>query len=255
MWAKEIFLGTKDSLNYFQAAKILMRSKDIHKPLILSICWTGFVFLGSLLCFSLILDPLLQIYPRIERLFTIFYYILWLFPLYFICFILNTFCYADIALSAFQQIHGQPKATALSISRRIAYEAHRGLIIGIYVMEVTFISLLPFSEILDLFLLSWLYSFYCFEYRWALEGKTINREISIIEHNSFYYFGFGLPFALITFWFPGLMGNGLWLLIFPVFMVTALISKPPSEKHTVRIPLFKFAHRVSSTLEVFLLKK
>lgn len=154
MWAKEIFSGAKDSLNYFQAGKILLKCKDIHKPLIMSFCFTGFVFLGSLLCYNYILAPFLQIYPKIERLFAVFYYVLWLFPIYFICFILNTFCYADIAVSAFQQIYGQPRSPALSISRRIAYEVHRGLIIGIYVLGVTIISLIPFSEIFTVFLLS-----------------------------------------------------------------------------------------------------
>ena len=86
------------------------------------------------------------------------------------------------------------------------------------------------------------------------EGKTINKEINKLEHNALYYLGFGLPFALITYWFPGLSGNGVWLLLFPIFMITAIISTPP-EVHSLRIPVFRDINKLCDKLEVLVLGK
>lgn len=81
--------------------------------------------------------------------------------------------------------------------------------IGIYIILMTILSYFPYTQVLLVSLLSWLYSFYCFEYRWVLEGKTITKEIKKLEHNAVYYLGFGMPFALITYSCPGLFGTGV----------------------------------------------
>ena len=47
-----------------------------------------------------------------------------------------------------------------------------------------------------------------------------------MESNVPYYTGFGLPFALCTWFFPYLIGNGVWALVFPLFLVTALLAEP-----------------------------
>jgi etoposide-induced 2.4 mRNA len=102
--------------------------------------------------------------------------------------------------------------------------------------------------------MSWLYSFYCFEYRWVFEGKTISKEIKKLEQNAVYYLGFGLPFALITYSFPGLIGNGIWALLFPLFMVTALLSKTPI-KASRKIPVFTIPSYICDKIEIMLSSK
>lgn len=71
----------------------------------------------------------------------------------------------------------------------------------------------------------------------------------MIEHNVAYYSGFGLPFTLMTYFFPLLIGNGVWAMLFPLFMVTALVSKPPEVKMT-RVRIFKVSQFVSNYIEV-----
>jgi etoposide-induced 2.4 mRNA len=250
----ELISGIKDSCNYVKAAQVLLQTRSAHKPLFLSTWLTGFVFLGSILIHLYILDPIFKGFPRFERAFTTLYHLCWLFPLYSLCFILNIFTYSDISLSVFKLCRGRPKSPALSLSRAIACEIHRGLIMALYLVFMTVFALVPYSEAAIIGLMSWVYSFYCFEYRWMFEGKTINKEIKKIEFNAVYYLGFGLPFALITYSFPGLMGNGVWAVLFPIFSVTAILSQPP-EKPTVEIPVFRYVNLLCDKLEVVVLGK
>lgn len=248
----ELTCGVKDSCNYFGAVKALLRCPGVHKPLLLSIWLTGFVFLGSIVLSTYLIDPLLNENPNFNRIFSTLYYLLWLFPIYLTCFILNIFSYSDIALAVYTTNKGRPRSPGLSFSRAIACEIHRGFIMGVYIIAMSVLSLIPYTEIFIISLLSWLYSFYCFEYKWVLEGNTITKEVEKLENNAIYYLGFGLPFALITYWFPGMSGNGIWLLLFPVFMVTAILSKTP-KKPTIVIPVFQQINKLCDTIEVFLL--
>ena len=255
MWVSELAKGIKDSVNYKRAFELLMARQEVHKPIMLSSWLTGGVFLGSLVCYWYLLDPVFQAFPKFHQAFYTLYYVLWVFPVYFVCFVLNSFCYSDIAYSVFTLLHGQTRSPDLSFSRKIAYEVHRGLIMGVYLLGLSVLSLFPYTEPITLFLLSLLYSFYCFEYRWVLEGKTVNKGISVLERNVPYYFGFGLPFTLMTCFFPGFIGNGVWALLFPVFIVTSLDSDPPQASQFPRVPLFKFAHKLCSKIEILLLGK
>ena len=248
----ELVSGVRDSCNYYSASKALIRCQDSHRPLFLSVWLVGIVFLGSFLIYSSLISPLLNSYPNFNQIFMILYHLLWLYPIYLLSFILNIFTYSDISLCIYKTNRGKPRSPALSLSRGIACEIHRGLIMGIYIIAMSLLSLIPYTQVLIVSLLSWLYSFYCFEYRWVHEGKTINKEINKIEHNAIYYLGFGMPFALSTYWFPGLFGNGIWLLLFPVFMVTAILSKPP-EKQSVTLPIFRNINHVCDKIEVLVL--
>jgi len=125
---------------------------------------------------------------------------------------------------------------------------------GVYILLMTLLSFVPYSDPVILCLMSWLYSFYCFEYRWVFEGKTIVREIKTIESNAVYYLGFGMPFALITYSFPGFIGNGIWALVFPVFTVTAILADPPSAP-SQSLPIFRLVHRMCDKLEVLIFNK
>lgn len=48
----------------------------------------------------------------------------------------------------------------------------------------------------------WLTSLYSFEYTWINEGWSVQRRLDYFERHWAYFFGFGVPFTLITFWLP-----------------------------------------------------
>lgn len=252
--ANELVSGIIESCRYDRAIKVLFHVKSSHKPLIICIILTGGVLLGSIVMYTLVMNPILKRFPKFDRIFSMAYYVLWLYPVYATCFIFNTLCYPDIAQAVYRATRGQPKSPALSFTRAIACEIHRAFIIGVYVILTSLIALIPYSDLFIIVLMSWLYSFYCFEYRWVFEGRTISKEIKKLEQNAVYYLGFGLPFALITYSFPGLIGNGIWALLFPLFMVTALLSKTPT-KVSRKIPVFTIPSYICDRIEIMLSSK
>ena len=252
-WASDILAGLVHSLNYKAAFQLLLVSNSVRRPIVHSFTMTGVVFLGSLILYSVIIGPILEGFPFIYKLSTMMYYVLWVFPIYTATFILNSFWYSDIASSAYRQLHGNRRSLAISFSRRIAYEIHRGMMLGLYLIFVFLLSALPFLSILAVPLLSWLYSFYSFEYRWEQEGKSLSQKVSILEHNWAYFFGFGLPFTLMTYFFPGLIGSGMWAFLFPMFITTAILAQPPTTD-MMRLPVLAIPHKLCSKLEVYLLK-
>ena len=94
--------------------------------------------------------------------------------------------------------------------------------------------------------LCWLYSLYCFEYKWA--HWSISKRLKYIEENWPYFVGFGLvvgtPFTLASYYYGLWISYAIWWLLFPLFIITAIGAKPPEDtevKGKVRFALFKFA--------------
>jgi etoposide-induced 2.4 mRNA len=83
----------------------------------------------------------------------------------------------------------------------------------------------------------WLYSLYCFEYKWAttVPYPTFEKRIDYFEKHWTYFFGFGTPFNLACFFFPYLISYGVFAFLFPAFIIMAARAKPcrldPSQLH------------------------
>mmetsp|Transcript_23425 Transcript_23425/g.25996 ORF Transcript_23425/g.25996 Transcript_23425/m.25996 type:complete len:218 (+) Transcript_23425:278-931(+) len=107
----------------------------------------------------------------------------------------------------------------------------KGIMI-IYLAQVMLISYLPFylGDILSLVFLSWLYSYYCFEYKiFALNLNTME-SIQVFESNWAYYLGFGLPFTSLLYMYPGLINSGIFALAFPFLVLVSVEAAPPSNE-------------------------
>ena len=98
-------------------------------------------------------------------------------------------------------------------------------------------------------MLSWIYSFYCWEFKWSLNGKTVTQQRKILETNWAYYCGFGLTFTLSTVYLPGLFSYGIWALLFPVFLLTAIVSDCPELETGFRLPIFYIPNKVTAVIE------
>jgi len=115
-----------------------------------------------------------------------------------------------------------------------------------------------------------LYGFYVFEYRWALEGMPTSVRFEILETRWPYFIGFGLPLSISSVVFardyfsigPALvaaaetsgspvvqaaltavremvagtfsvfLGTGIFAVIFPFYVILAVLAKPPQEIST-----------------------
>ena len=99
--------------------------------------------------------------------------------------------------------------------------------------------------------LSLYYALYAFEYRWALSGAPLMPRLTQFEEQWPYYAGFGFPAALLTLMFPPFFNAGIFALIFPAFLVLAIVARPIDPAHSNSLPplpLFKLAKHVNYTL-------
>jgi etoposide-induced 2.4 mRNA len=102
-------------------------------------------------------------------------------------------------------------------------------------------------------MLSWIYSFYCWEFRWSLNGQTIHKQRKVLETNWAYYCGFGLTFTCLTVYFPGLFSYGIWALLFPVFLLTSITAECPEVgENAFRLPIFYLPSIVTAQIEAYL---
>ena len=123
----------------------------------------------------------------LSHVFTVFYYALWIFPLYVASLVLSTFWVQDIFDEAYriaakeQQVQeAKNKRKPLPVAKRrgtitsrVSEEIVRFLLVLGFLVQTFALSLVPlFGDLLKIMHLSWLYSFYCFEYKICALGFT-----------------------------------------------------------------------------------
>eukprot|EP00879_Flechtneria_rotunda_P014366 GHRR01015010.1.p1 GENE.GHRR01015010.1~~GHRR01015010.1.p1 ORF type:complete len:283 (+),score=111.60 GHRR01015010.1:736-1584(+) len=134
-----------------------------------------------------------------------------------------------------------------------AQELFRVLLFMVFTIEVYFVGLLPFVGFtLNVLFLSWLYAYYCYDYKWSLQGKHLPARLSYFEANWAFFAGFGFPCVIATVLFPFHTGAALANMLFPVFILVASSSDPVSAQRRRmassglslgRIPVFTVALR------------
>jgi len=206
----------------------------------------GCLFLGSMLLqgyFNSLLLPL--------------YYLFWIFPLYFISMILSLFWVQDIFDEAYKisnQKNDQIKLRKLSFFDTLANMVFRKGIVFIYLAQVGVVGYLPFfiGDFISIILLSWLYSYYCFEYKiFALKLNT-EESIQVFEANWAYYLGFGMLFTILLYLYPGLVSSGVFLLFFPFLVLLSVEAAPPSnEKFIAKLKGKLKSNKLKNSMSVF----
>ncbi|XP_051146515.1 protein EI24 homolog [Andrographis paniculata] len=177
------------------------------------------------------------------------FYVFWFYPMYISSFIISTLWYNDIAkhgLSATEkrgtsgsEASGQ-KNLSMSESTPIsdkgtdirgamiglAEQVYSVLLLSFFFVEVYVIGFVPFvGKALNFLLLSWMYAYYCFEYKWNYSGLSLDKRLEFFESNWPFFAGFGSPCVLSAFFFSPLVSYGVMAILYPLFVLTATGSE------------------------------
>ncbi|OAY44984.1 protein EI24 homolog [Manihot esculenta] len=208
------------------------------------------------------------------------FYLFWFYPLYVFSFILSTIWYNEIAKFGFTAMGrdghnvleplSQDDPTTASdnsgstekpaglgrVMIGIGEQVYSILLLSIFFLEVYATGFLPYiGKALNFVLLSWMYAYYCFEYKWNLSEVALDRRLDFFESNWAFFAGFGSPCVLAIFFFSPLVSYGVMAVLFPLFVLTATSSEAEqlvlSQRRRwkgeglIRLPIFYAADTLS----------
>lgn len=162
--------------------------------------------------------------------------IIWYLPIVLITNIINLNLYSEIVLF-------YKSKTVNNIDEEIKYFASKvfhQLCFLFINFSIQIIYYLPYiGNFLYIVLLSFFYSFYCYDYELSIYNIDYGNKIDYYEQNWAYYLGKGIPFALIL-----CLGNTLesFLLIsflFPLLLINSLQKKKKLAGSYIKLPFFK----------------
>ena len=256
---EEWFFGLFTSWNFSSVFSYILGSRLIQKRLFQCSLVNGILFIGSIYIFDYIITPFLHsIFNTndyfITLLFSSVYYLFWLFPLYIISFCLTTFWVQDIFNEGFKFCyHKKVPKLRVSYQRFISDQIKRIIIIGFFLVQILIISIIPYiGKLLEIIYVSWLYAYYCLEYRTIALRFSVQKSIRLFEVNSVFFSGFGFPFTLIVIFFPGMMSSGVFALIFPFLVLTSVPMKVGNKPNAFPVPIFAFPKLLYSIFTSFL---
>ncbi|XP_047315074.1 protein EI24 homolog isoform X2 [Impatiens glandulifera] len=180
------------------------------------------------------------------------FYIFWFYPLYIFSFILSTLWYNDIAKFGFLAIESPENDDKDSRNDEHSLTSHQesqyshnannadkpinigGIMIGIaeqtyslillsfFFLQVYITGFIPYvGKPLNFLLLSWMYAYYCFEYKWNFSGISLDIRLDFFESNWAFFAGFGSTCVIPLIFFSPLVSYGVMAILFPLFVLTA----------------------------------
>ncbi|XP_057978013.1 protein EI24 homolog isoform X2 [Malania oleifera] len=168
------------------------------------------------------------------------FYIFWFYPLYIFSFILSNIWYIDIAKYGFVAMGKFGPSMAETVGRKeslntqriahvvkpaglggvifgMAEQVYSVLLLSFFFVEVYATGFIPYiGKALNFLLLSWMYAYYCFEYKWNLTEMGLDRRLDFFESNWSFFLGFGNPCVLAIFFFSPLVSYGVMAMLFPL---------------------------------------
>jgi len=190
------------------------------------------------------------------------YHLLWIIPVFLLSFLINSKWLQVVSEKAFIVLTNHPpQSTSLNslsqLPRVMATEVYTSTFYVMFLIQCFLCALIPFfGPLMNFVLLCWMYSLYCFEYKWS--HWHIGRRLKYIEDNWPYFFGFGMvtatPFTLASIYGGFWISYAVWWLLFPYFIIMAIgAKKPPQEllsnkEGKTSVALFHLAKALNSLI-------
>ncbi|KAK9286923.1 hypothetical protein L1049_015330 [Liquidambar formosana] len=177
------------------------------------------------------------------------FYVFWFYPLYIFSIVLSTMWYNDIAKLGFDALgrttptlaepsiqkevltsqntaHTEKPAGLGGVMIGIGEQVYSILLLSFFFIQVYVTGFVPFiGKALNFLLLSWMYAYYCFEYKWNLSEVSLEKRLDFFESNWAFFAGFGNPCVLAIFFFSPLVSYGVMAILYPLFVLTATGSE------------------------------
>ncbi|TQD84504.1 hypothetical protein C1H46_029939 [Malus baccata] len=222
---------------------------------------------------------ILKFYSFLRQGLVQLFYVTWFYPLYVFSIILSNIWYNDIAKYGFSSM-GRSAPTTLDPVRQnealvlqnivgperpaglggvmigIGEQVYSVLLLSCFFLEVYVTGFIPYVGMaLNFLLLSWMYAYYCFEYKWNFSEVHLEKRLDFFESNWAFFAGFGSPCVLPILFFSPLVSYGFMAILFPLFVLTATGSEAEqviSSQRTKwegdgleRLPIFNAADNLS----------
>ncbi|GAB4847839.1 hypothetical protein Ancab_026899 [Ancistrocladus abbreviatus] len=79
----------------------------------------------------------------------------------------------------------------LRVVMGIGEQVYSALLLSFFFLQVYVFGFIPYiGKALNFLLLSWMYAYYCFEYKWNLSGVSLDRRLDFFESNWAFFAGF-----------------------------------------------------------------
>lgn len=108
----------------------------------------------------------------------------------------------------------------------IGEQVYSILLLTVFFIEIFATGFVPYlGKALNFLLLSWIYAYYCFEYKWNQSAIDLDKRLNFFESNWAFFAGFGSPCVLPVLFFSPLVTYGIMAILFPLFVLTATDSE------------------------------
>ncbi|MCL7037848.1 hypothetical protein MKW94_023490 [Papaver nudicaule] len=187
---------------------------------------------------------ILKFYSFLHRGLVQVFYMLWFYPLNLLSLVLSNMWYTDIAKHAYVAMgraepsskqeadgaqnlaHADKPAGLGGIMIGFGEMVFSMLLLNFFFLEVYAVDYIPYvGKMISFLLFSWMYAYYCFEYKWSLAEVSLEKRLDFFESNWAFFAGFGCPCVLPVLFYSRLVSGGVVAVLFPLFVLTATGSE------------------------------
>lgn len=113
----------------------------------------------------------------------------------------------------------------------IGDQIYRIVICVVYILQTWMASHIPFiGGVLNWFMMSWLFAFYCFDFKWSLVAVPLSVRIQFFERHWAFFGGYGSLLSSITALLPHFIAATTVAAVLPVSIILACGDMRPVER-------------------------